>query len=126
VQAIAATRDTATNPNVLDAFVLAIVGSEGPPTYPGIHGHEPDLDTARRAAGEVARAMAQLKTLAPQGGSYFAESNFFGPGWQEAYWGSNYPRLLAVKQKYDPAGLFFVHHGVGSEADRRLLGGKEN
>jgi hypothetical protein len=20
-----------------------------------------------------------------------------------------------VKQKYDPAGLFFVHHGVGSE-----------
>jgi hypothetical protein len=23
--------------------------------------------------------------------------------------------LLAVKAKYDPTGLFFVHHGVGSE-----------
>ena len=24
-------------------------------------------------------------------------------------------KLLAVKEKYDPDGLFFVHHGVGSE-----------
>jgi hypothetical protein len=23
--------------------------------------------------------------------------------------------LLAVKTRYDPQGLFFVHHGVGSE-----------
>jgi hypothetical protein len=23
--------------------------------------------------------------------------------------------LLAVEEKYDPDGLFFVHHGVGSE-----------
>jgi FAD/FMN-containing dehydrogenase len=43
------------------------------------------------------------------------ESNFFEPEWQSAFWGANYERLLAVKQSYDPDGLFFVHHGVGSE-----------
>jgi len=34
-EAIAATRDTATNPVVLDAFVLVIIGSEGALAYPG-------------------------------------------------------------------------------------------
>lgn len=29
--------------------------------------------------------------------------------------GANYSKLLAMKKKYDPDGLFFVHHGVESE-----------
>lgn len=45
-----------------------------------------------------------------------SESNFFQENWQQAYWGTNYTRLAAVKDKYDPTGLFFVHNGVGSEA----------
>jgi FAD/FMN-containing dehydrogenase len=55
------------------------------------------------------------KKLVPAAGAYVSESNFFLEDWQRAYWGSNYPRLLAVKNRYDPEGLFFVHHGVGSE-----------
>jgi hypothetical protein len=39
--------------------------------------------------------------------------NFFERDWQRSFWGANYPRLQAVKAKYDPDGLFFVHHGVG-------------
>jgi hypothetical protein len=27
----------------------------------------------------------------------------------------NYELLQAVKRQYDPDGLFFAHHGVGSE-----------
>ena len=43
------------------------------------------------------------------------ETDFFQPNWREAFWGENYARLRAVKDKYDPKGLFFLHHGVGSE-----------
>ena len=59
--------------------------------------------------------MTELRALAPNGGSYVSESNFFEEDWQHSYWGSNYPRLPSVKKKYDPSGLFFVHNGVGSE-----------
>jgi hypothetical protein len=59
--------------------------------------------------------MSQLRALVPNPGSYVSESNYFEKHWQRSYWGSNYPRLAAIKTKYDPDGLFFVHNGVGSE-----------
>jgi FAD/FMN-containing dehydrogenase len=63
----------------------------------------------------VAEAMREMSTVAPDAGSYVSESNFFERTWQRSFWGDHYPRLRAVKAKYDPEGLFFVHHGVGSE-----------
>lgn len=113
--AIEAAKDTATNPAVLDAFALIISGAEGPPAYPGIPGHEPDVATARQQAGAIEAAMNEMRKLLPSVGSYVSESNFFDEAWRDSFWGPNYPRLLAVKDKYDPDGLFFVHHGVGSE-----------
>jgi FAD/FMN-containing dehydrogenase len=113
--AIAGARDTAMNPAVLDAFALAISASAGPPAFPGLPGPEPDLTAARRHGQEVGRAMDELLKVAPQAGSYVAESDFFESLWRESFWGSNYTRLAAVKRQYDPMGLFVVHHGVGSE-----------
>jgi len=127
-EAIAAARDTATNPAVLDAFALAIIAAGTQHTYPGVRGHEPDVARARSRADAVAKSMAELRKVAPTPGAYVSESNFFDPVWQQSYWGSNYPKLKATKAKYDPEGLFFVHNGVGSEdwsADgfTRLKGG---
>ena len=59
--------------------------------------------------------MAELRKIAPNAGSYVSETNFFESNWQRSFWGANYPRLQVVKATYDPDGLFFVHHGVGSE-----------
>lgn len=113
-EAVDAARDTATNPAVLDAFALAIV-ADGQGGYPGVRGHEPDIEAARESRKQVHRCMNELRAVAPRGGSYVSESNFFEEDWQHSYWGSNYPRLASVKKKYDPTGLFFVHNGVGSE-----------
>lgn len=113
--AVVAARDTAMNPAVLDAFALVICAAGGPPAYPGVAGHEVDAAAARQRAQAIVRAMDPLHKLAPNAGSYLAESDYFAADWQQAFWGTNYPRLLAVKNRYDPDGLFFVHHGVGSE-----------
>jgi len=60
--------------------------------------------------------MSELSQIAPDPGSYVSESNFFEADWQRSFWGGNYSRLAALKARYDPDGLFFVHHGVGSES----------
>jgi FAD/FMN-containing dehydrogenase len=112
---VAAARDTAMNPAVLTAFALAIIAGGIPAAYPDLVGSPLDLASARRNAEAIGRASDALRHVVPDAGSYVSESNFFERGWQRSFWGSNYPRLRAVKTKYDPEGLFFVHHGVGSE-----------
>ncbi|HXU37481.1 MAG TPA: FAD-binding protein [Blastocatellia bacterium] len=137
--AAAATRDTATNPAVVDAFVLVIIADGGLPAYPGLARPSTspapnpaassgvnsaansvvnppmNLDFARGNAHKIDLAAAELRKIAPNAGSYVSESNYFNASWQKEYWGTNYPKLRAIKKKYDPEGLFFVHHGVGSE-----------
>jgi len=60
--------------------------------------------------------MAPLLALSSKPASYVWETDYFEPDWQTAFWGDNYARLKSVKDRYDPDGLFFIHHGVGSEA----------
>jgi FAD/FMN-containing dehydrogenase len=108
--------DTATHPDVLGAFALAIIGSSGDPAFPGLHRTPPDLVKARRDASGVDKAMAALRKVAPGAGSYVSESDYFLRDWQQGFWGANYPRLARAKRRHDPDGLFVVHHGVGSEA----------
>jgi FAD/FMN-containing dehydrogenase len=114
-KAVNAAKDTAMNPAVADAFALLICATAGPPAYPGIPDHEPNVATGRAHADAVGRAMTEIRRFLPKVGSYVAESDFFEKNWWDSFWGSNYPKLLAIKNKYDPDGLFFAHHGVGSE-----------
>jgi FAD/FMN-containing dehydrogenase len=113
--AVAATLDTATNSAVTQAFALAIIADGQKGAYPGEPRSAIDLEAARKDARAIDLAAAELRKIAPNAGCYVSESNFFNRNWQRDYWGKNYPRLQAIKTKYDPDGLFFVHHGVGSE-----------
>jgi FAD/FMN-containing dehydrogenase len=112
---IAAARDTAMNPAVLDAFALAIIAYGDPASYPDLAGRKPHIATARKNAVTIRIAANELRKIAPNAGSYLSESDFFDNNWRRSFFGPNYPRLSAVKKKYDPDGLFFVHHGVGSD-----------
>jgi len=112
-EALAAAHDTATNPEVVSAFALAIIASASGPAFPGFP--EPNLTGAAMARDRVHAAMDALRVAAPDAGAYVNECDYFQPDWQQAFWGGHYPRLLRVKRRYDPDGLFTVHHGVGSE-----------
>ena len=103
------------NPAVLSAFALAIAADAQQPAYPGIPGHEPSVEIGREATRRIDRCMNELRAVTGESGAYVSESNYFEKGFQQAYWGSNYPRLVEIKKKYDPGGLFIVHNGVGSE-----------
>lgn len=99
----------------LTAFALAIIATGGVPAYIDMVGFKPDLAFAHWSAERVAASAKTVRQIAPTAGSYLSESSYFNGDWKHAYWGENYPRLSGVKARYDPAGLFFVHHGVGSD-----------
>jgi hypothetical protein len=109
---IEASRNTAMNPAVLSAFALAIVADTQDPAYPGIPGFEPSVAEGRKAVASIDRCVDQLRAVAGESGAYVSESNYFQKDFQRAYWDSNYPRLAAIKKRYDPGDLFSVHNGV--------------
>ena len=112
-ETLAASRDTSMNPEVLDAFALAITGGLGPTVYAPFPG--PDETVAHRAAEQIHLADVALRQVCPGAGSYLSECDFFMADWQTRAWGDHYPRLARIKRRYDPEGLFVVHHAVGSE-----------
>ena len=114
-EVLKAAKITAVHPALVNAFALVIIAAEGDPAYPGLAGHEPDMKEAKKAAEYIGKAMHELKSRVVTTGSYLSESDYFETNWQDSFWGSNYSRLLSIKNKYDPDGLFFVHHGVGTE-----------
>lgn len=65
--------------------------------------------------------MPRLEALSPDGGSYLNEADFNQPNWQKAFYGKNYDKLSAIKDRYDPNGLFYGLTAVGSDKwDNRL------
>jgi FAD/FMN-containing dehydrogenase len=106
--ALARSRETAVNPDVLGASALMITGA---------FGSKPALDRTEgeHARAGVAAAVAPLEALIPDAGSYANEGDYFERDWQRRFWGAGYARLLAIKHAYDPTNLFTCHHCVGSE-----------
>ncbi|KAJ1707273.1 hypothetical protein G4B84_002348 [Aspergillus flavus NRRL3357] len=72
-------------------------------------------ETVRNASLAVTSWTNVLRDIAPESGAYMSEADLIEPNLQEAFYGANYPALYALKQKYDPTGLFFALTAVGAE-----------
>jgi hypothetical protein len=57
----------------------------------------------------------QLEAVTPGSGAYINEADFRQPNWQDDFFGVNYEKLLAIKNKWDPHHLFYATKAVGSE-----------
>ncbi|KAM7193923.1 6-hydroxy-D-nicotine oxidase [Naviculisporaceae sp. PSN 640] len=65
--------------------------------------------------GLSASGVAEIRALTPESGAYFNEADRLEPDFQRSFWGAEYGRLLAIKKKFDPWGLFWASNTVGSE-----------
>lgn len=61
----------------------------------------------------VHSAMDNLRNITPGGGCYMNEADVLEVDWQTAFFGSNYNKLLSIKQQYDPSGFFNCWKCVG-------------
>ncbi|PHH78367.1 hypothetical protein CDD80_6990 [Ophiocordyceps camponoti-rufipedis] len=59
--------------------------------------------------------MPLFEAAAPGAGAYMNEADFQDPNFQTNFFGTNYPALLSIKNKYDPHGFFYATAAVGSE-----------
>ncbi|KJA24252.1 hypothetical protein HYPSUDRAFT_214704 [Hypholoma sublateritium FD-334 SS-4] len=59
------------------------------------------------------KAVNFLREITPASGAYVNEADVYEPNWQESFWGEHYPRLLDIKEKYDPNHLLDCWHCVG-------------
>lgn len=55
-----------------------------------------------------------MKRQAPEIGVYMNEADSFDPDWEQDFYGTHYDRLLSIKQKRDPDGVFYCPTCVGS------------
>ncbi|KAH8198309.1 hypothetical protein TruAng_007511 [Truncatella angustata] len=62
-------------------------------------------------------SMAKLRAVTPGAGAYINEADVQEPNWQQAFFGTNYARLLEIKENRDPWGLFWAP----STGDRKDL-----
>ncbi|KAJ5826500.1 FAD linked oxidase N-terminal [Penicillium robsamsonii] len=79
-----------------------------------------EADKQASVAGPFLQILKPLKRLSPVGGTYFNEVHYLEPDWEQTYFGSNYPRLLETKNKYDLAHMLDCWKCVGRRGEHKF------
>lgn len=72
-----------------------------------------DTLAERQARVEFMETQAEALIKLTGGAAYANEASPFTSDWRVAFWGDNYPALLAIKKKYDPDGVLSCWKCVG-------------
>ncbi|PBK61988.1 FAD binding domain protein [Armillaria solidipes] len=59
--------------------------------------------------------MESLKSVSPGSGAYLNEADTFNPDWKNTFYGSNYQKLLHIKDTWDPDQLLYGSTAVGGD-----------
>lgn len=101
---VASSTNNGVNPAWRDADVFIIFGDPDP------------THLAAQVNNQVTHVWADLlRKAAPDSGTYMNEADWDEVNWQQSFYGNKYNRLLRIKHKYDPSGLFYAVTAVGSD-----------
>lgn len=56
-----------------------------------------------------------IDEVVPDPSCYLNEGDFQEPNWKSVFYGSNYEKLLSIKNKYDPKQMFYATTGVDQD-----------
>ncbi|KAF2438607.1 hypothetical protein P171DRAFT_458701 [Karstenula rhodostoma CBS 690.94] len=96
---------TGVNPAFREAMWEVIMG--------GIWTSNTPESVRRQIRHTISASIEPFKALTPGGGCYMNEGDWTEENWQQTFFGSNYDRLLEVKRKFDPTGLFNCWKCIG-------------
>ncbi|KAK3346060.1 hypothetical protein B0T25DRAFT_267723 [Lasiosphaeria hispida] len=105
----AANQANAVNPAWRNSTGFFILGG------PSLPATATDAEIAAAAKTLTTDWMKRWRDVSPGSGAYMSEGDINEPDFQQAFYGSYYQRLYALKKKYDPTGLFYAPTAVGSE-----------
>lgn len=100
--------DSAANPAFRNTVMHCVIYD-----FARMEGVSPDID--RAAHERLSFYTDYLRDATPGSGSYLNEADVLEPNWQQSFFGDNYKRLVEIKKKWDPRGLFWAPATVGSE-----------
>ena len=74
------------------------------------------IGEANRVLNEdILQPWRELAPASIGGGSYLNEAAVDEPNWKEDFYGEQYSRLVSIKKKYDPHGVFYSTTAIGSD-----------